>query len=108
LAGQTGLEPLGICKRVGDRHLRLPPRKGEDMHPEDWFDFDLDREYCRVQRRKTPVSIEARIIHETGKAWLVSYKDETFWLPKPQCFCIVEPSGICTFEIPRWLWEKRG
>ena len=52
------------------------------------------------------LDIEARLVHETEKAWLLDTGgDEPVWLPKPACE-FDEADGILT--IPEALATEKG
>lgn len=46
----------------------------------------------------------AELRHQTDKAYLVSYLDKEFWLPKAQ----TEYDGDITFIVPEWLAVEKG
>jgi hypothetical protein len=48
------------------------------------------------------VDIEAEVIHETERAWLLSDGDHEAWVPKSQ----VENNEDGTFTMPLWLAER--
>ena len=48
------------------------------------------------------VEIEASIIRETEKAWLLDDGSRQSWVPKSQ----YEDNGDGTFTLPQWLAER--
>jgi len=50
------------------------------------------------------VEIEADLVHETPRAYLVSDGDRECWLPKS----LTQYDGHGTFAIPEWLAMREG
>lgn len=56
--------------------------------------------------RSNLIEIEARLVHETDKAWLLDTgEDEPTWLPKSACEF---DEGEGTLTLPRPLAEEKG
>lgn len=54
--------------------------------------------------RDDKIEVEAEIVRETDRAWLLDIEGEEVWLPKSQ----VKDNGDGTFTVPEWLAMERG
>lgn len=75
--------------------------------PPRWRDAAMGQ---RVGR--TTYGLQARVKHETDRAWLVEgpdLEDDDVWLPKSQCeYHGEDPDGRGIFIVPMWLARKKG
>ena len=61
-----------------------------------------------MPRKRETVTIEATLLHETEKAWLLGINDEEVWVPKSVAEWTLhdgaEEDG--TLEVQKWFADK--